>query len=160
MKVLQTFIALLVLCLMANSQRLQSSDHPVKQKPTAFKQVSGLYELEIRLGNTKSIVAGHQWGDKGGQRVITMIRHLYKKESVAIPQSAIGDLCDIKSMKLSASGERAELVLNGADAGSGYLAKIQIIKDEIVSRTVRDGEFPKHFYESTTYVNKAPPGQE
>lgn len=82
---------------------------------------------------------------------IEIIRN-YRKQKIFIPLSAYADLGNPKSISLLVlPTSRFRLVIVGGDAAGAYSAILEFKKNEILSRRVISGEFPKEVWEKTVY---------
>lgn len=98
------------------------------------------------------------WGVEGEPtlRPIERVLVTHKGEAVTVPLSSYADLANARSVALIGPSPRGEtnLLIRGGDAGSAYRCTIRIRGGEVVGRRVEDGEFPKNFFEETSYVNR------
>ncbi len=99
------------------------------------------------------------WGNSSlHPKIVKALRIWQGKESVESPRSAFSDLSNINHIWFTRVRKGCVLHIDGGDALLSYEASIAITdKGGVVKRTVRAGETPDRYYETTQYVTKDEP---
>jgi|GEM_PF-4198766 len=129
-----------------------ASINPLPNTVTKIEKGDYSFKLLLKSESKGDNLEGWFGGetDKGS---IERLELYYKKERMVIPRSGLADLTDIRELSLGSAGNRAVLTVKGADAGNSYTARFSFIDGDLITRTVKDGEFPDEFAEVTTYIN-------
>jgi hypothetical protein len=94
------------------------------------------------------------WGGDDSQApksIVESISIVKGKKRIFVPLSAYADLGDPKKALLQPKGHGFQLVIIGGDAAGSYKAFFDFDNDEIKSRKVVSGEFPKDVWEETKF---------
>lgn len=100
------------------------------------------------------------WGGwDGKQKIIGNIEAKYHGTAIAVPRSSYCDIANVNSVRLTEKKGGARLEIEGGDASTAYHCLLTFKLDSLIARKICDGEFPDHFFEQTTYVNRAVPDE-
>lgn len=110
--------------------------------------------LATDLFNKVLAKKGYRWGGEDLAPPRTVVYQLSVTESgddVFVPLSAFADLGNPRTMEVKATRRGFDLAITGGDAATSYRAALTFEQRNLVSRTVRHGEFPEVAWEETRY---------
>jgi hypothetical protein len=123
-----------------------------------FKTSSGkLFTAEIQQHtpadlNSPAFRSYGHWGAEGATSsfCISSLRITRQKQLVGLSAKHYVDLCNVTQVVFTEKGPNIILTLTGGDAAYSFTAEFVIHGNDLIERTVRDGEFPQ-VYERTRF---------
>lgn len=90
---------------------------------------------------------------------VESVEIMVRGKAVEVPLSAFCDLADVNYAELAVSDKSSTLTLNGGDASTSYVVKIEFDQRMVRHRTVAPGEFEDQLLQETTYYDLPPLGE-
>lgn len=148
-----------------NNEELQIPA-PTNSRPKTEDQLPTTQETKlIKAGNLKLAItvehfparASDEEGLWGGlpsytSKIVKMTAQWGDEEEVPVPHSAYSDLMDPQGFEISQSNDDFLLKIDNANPARPYHAFLAFHEEFLTKRTVKDGEFPAEFNETTTYT--------
>lgn len=144
-------ILFLILCSAGSSKVVYFNDEHVFRSNLSPYRVE-LFERRFNRSTDDTIWNGGS--EVRPSLVVTSLAIWYNDKKIVVPRSAFADLSMVNEVMLKNNKKGFTVSIIGGDAGDSYTCAIQLRKDMVVRRIVRDNEFPDSFYEETSYVSK------
>lgn len=124
--------------------------------PRELSAAKGVYSARLTTDiiSVPEAQSDSWWGTDRATQDITRIKLLTiyrRKEALSVPVSAYSGLLDPEKMSIVSQKRGCLIKISGSDAAGSWDCTIRVVRDQVMERVVRSGEFAELRWERTTY---------